>query len=75
MMHLTSVFRHIKHSSGMETIHAAAEKVKNHWEELALDQGLDPAQNVELQESDKEIRVMISEQLSAVYSEEPGSWR
>jgi len=75
MMHLTPVFRHRKHPSGMEAIQAAAEKVKKHWEELALDQGLDPAKNVEFQENDKEIRVVISEQLSAVYSEEPGSWR
>lgn len=74
-MHPTPVFRHRKHQSGMEAIQAAAEKVRKHWEELALDQALDPAQNVHLQESDTEIRVVISEQLSAIYSEEPGSWR
>ena len=75
MMHLTPVFRQIKQQAAMEMIQAAAEKVKKHWEELALDQGLDPASNVQLLESDKEIRVVISEQLSDIYSEEPGSWR
>ena len=75
MMHLTPVFRHIKHPARLEEILEAAKKVHKHWEELALDQGLDPAKNVALQEGDKEVRVVISEELSAVYSEEPGSWR
>jgi hypothetical protein len=75
MMHLTPVFRHIKHPDRLVAILEAAQKVQKHWQDLALDQGLDPAKNVVLQESEKEIRVMISEQLSAVYAEEPGTWR
>ena len=75
MMDPKPVFRHIKHPAKVEEILAAARKVQKHWEELALDQGLDPASNVELQQSDAEVRVVISEQLSAVYAEGPGTWR
>ncbi len=75
MIDHTPVFRHIKHPSRLEEILAAADKVKMHWEGLALDQGLDPARNVFLQDGEKEVRVMISEDLSLIYSEGPGSWR
>ncbi|SDB18735.1 hypothetical protein SAMN05660653_00931 [Desulfonatronum thiosulfatophilum] len=75
MMDYDPVFRHIKHPAKKQEILDAAEKVRKHWEELALDQGLDPAKNVFLQEGDKEVRVVISEELSTVYREGPGSWR
>jgi len=47
-------------------------KVREHWEELAQDQGLDPAKNVILQEFDKEIRVGISEEMDDDFSQGGG---
>ncbi|GAB6060132.1 hypothetical protein [Desulfonatronum parangueonense] len=75
MIDYSPVFRHIKLPAKNQEILDAAEKVRKHWEELALDQGLDPAKNVFLQEGEKEVRVVISEELSTVYREGPGSWR
>ena len=37
--------------------------------------GFDPARNVTVAESDKEIRVGVSEELDATFREEPGEWR
>ena len=38
-----------------------------HWEELALDVGLDPSKNVNLAEDEKEIRVGISQEMRSFY--------
>lgn len=56
-------------------IRKAAEAVRSHWENVALDVGLDPAKNVEFQEGSKEVRVYISEEMDALFREEPGEWR
>ena len=58
-----------------EAVRQAAENVRRHWQEVCLDVGFDPARNVTVAESDKEIRVGVSEDLDATFREEPGEWR
>jgi len=51
-----------------------AKRAVKHWEELALDQGLDPVKNVRLDEQDGVYCVLISEDLDEIYRAGPGGW-
>lgn len=62
------VFRWRKSEGKEEEARETTAKVRKHWEEAALDQGLDPAKNVILQEFDHEIRVGISEEMDEDFS-------
>jgi hypothetical protein len=64
-----------KVESKLDRIKDAADAVRTHWEEVALDQGYDPDKNVTVQESDHEIRVGISEEMDMTFREGPGGWR
>jgi len=69
------VARWLKKPDQLDAVRKAAENVRKHWEESALDQGLDPARNVTVAEGDKEIRVGISEEMDQEFREEPGDWQ
>lgn len=69
------VARWLKKEDNEEDVKQAAEAIRKHWEEVALDQGLDPGKNVTIAESEKEIRVGISEEMDEVFREGPGEWR
>ncbi len=69
------VARWIKSAGNDESVRKAAENLRAHWMEAALDQGLDPAENVTLAESDREVRVGISEHMDMEFREGPGEWR
>ncbi len=69
------VARWLKKGDNLEEIKNFAEKVKDHWREVALDVGRDPELNVTLDEGEKEIRVGISEEMDMQFREEPGGWR
>lgn len=69
------VARWLKKESNEADVKPAAEAIRKHWEEVALDQGLDPAKNVTIAEGEKEIRVGISEEMDEVFREGPGEWR
>ena len=53
----------------------AAMPVRDHWRELALDQGLDPDENVCLAESDAMVAVGLSPEMDEEFREGPGAWR
>jgi hypothetical protein len=69
------VARWLKKPGNEEQVREAARNIRKHWEEVALDQALDPAKNVTLAEGAKEIRVGISEEMDIEFREEPGEWR
>jgi len=69
------VARWLKKPGNEAEIAAAAANVRNHWEQAALDQGLDPVRNVTQAEGDKEIRVGISEEMDEEFREASGGWR
>ncbi|WP_243439884.1 hypothetical protein [Fundidesulfovibrio soli] len=69
------VARWIKNTSNEAAVKQAAAGIRKHWEEVALDQGLDPAKNVTIAEGEKEIRVGISEEFDEEMREGPGEWR
>jgi hypothetical protein len=69
------VARWLKRSGQEEEIRLAAGQIRKHWEDVCLDVGFDPASNVTVAETDKEIRVGISEELDMNFREEPGEWR
>jgi hypothetical protein len=69
------VARWLKRSGQEEDLRRAAGTVRKHWEDVCLDVGFDPTRNVTVAESDKEIRVGISEELDANFREEAGTWR
>ncbi|MDZ7760443.1 MAG: hypothetical protein U5L00_09330 [Desulfovermiculus sp.] len=50
------------------------DKVKNHWEDVALDLGFDPKQNINIEEGEKMYNVFISEELDETMRTEPGDW-
>ncbi len=52
----------------------AVDRVFKHWENVALDLGFDPKQNVNVKEGEKMYAIAISEELDATMREEPGSW-
>lgn len=69
------VARWIKAPGKEAGVKQAAEAVRQHWREAALDQGLDPDKNVTVAEGDREIRVGISEEMDEEFREGPGEWR
>ena len=69
------VARWLKKPGNEEEVRGAAESIRQHWEEVCLDDGFDPAKNVTVAEGEKEIRVGISEELDMNFREEPGEWR
>ena len=69
------VARWLKRDDTVEDVRRAAERLRAHWAEAALDQGLDPGENVTLAESDREVRVGISEHMDMEFREGPGEWR
>jgi len=52
----------------------AKDSVSRHWENVALDLGYDPQQNVKVEEGEKMYAVAISEELDATMRQEPGDW-
>ena len=69
------VGRWVKKEGKTDAARAAAESVKRHWEEVALDVGLDPAKNVSLAENEKMIVVGISEEMDMLFREGGGAWQ
>lgn len=69
------VARWLKTPGKEEQVKQAAEGVRHHWREVALDEGFDPDKNVTVAEGEKEIRVGISEEMDEEFREGPGSWR
>jgi len=69
------VARWLKKENNTDLIKKDAEKVSNHWREVALDVGLDPEVNVTISEGEREVRVGISEEMDMHFREQPGEWR
>ncbi len=69
------VARWLKKDENLDEVKKSAENIRDHWREVALDVGFDPAKNVTVAEGDKEIRVGISEEMDMAFREEPGTWR
>ncbi len=69
------VARWLKKDENLDEVKKSAENIRDHWREVALDVGFDPAKNVTVAEGDKEIRVGISEEMDLAFREEPGKWR
>ena len=69
------VARWLKKDENLDEVKKSAENIRDHWREVALDVGFDPAKNVTVAEGDKEIRVGISEEMDMAFREEPGKWR
>ena len=69
------IARWLKRPGHEDEVRRAAEHIRAHWMEAALDQGLDPGENVTMAESDRFIRVGISEHMDAEFREGPGEWR
>lgn len=69
------VARWVKKDGKVDEAKQAAENIKNHWREVAQDEGFDPDKNVTVAESDKLIAVGISEEMDMEFREGPGAWR
>lgn len=69
------VARWLKKPGNEAEIKVAAENIRKHWQDVALDEGMDPDKNVTVAEGDKEIRVGISEEMDEEFREGPGEWR
>jgi len=69
------VARWLKKENNTDLVKKDAEKVSNHWREVALDVGLDPEVNVTISEGEREVRVGISEEMDMHFREQPGEWR
>jgi hypothetical protein len=61
---------HIKEGKTEELLEAA-EKIRKHWQEIALDVGLDPEKNVILEQDENEVRVAVSMEMDQYFSEGP----
>ncbi|MFW6324926.1 MAG: hypothetical protein ACOC0U_07685 [Desulfovibrionales bacterium] len=69
------VTRYIRTDQNRELVDNYLERNKQHWEDVALDVGLDPVKNVRVWEGDKEVRIEISEEMDQVFREEAGTWK
>jgi hypothetical protein len=69
------VARWVKKDGSIDEVKKAADNIKTHWREVAMDEGFDPDKNVTVAESDKLIAVGISEEMDMEFREGPGSWR
>ena len=69
------VARWLKKPGNEAGVKDAAEAIRKHRLESALNQGLDPAKNVTVAEGEKEIRVGISEEMDEEFREASGEWR
>jgi 1,2-phenylacetyl-CoA epoxidase catalytic subunit len=69
------VTRYIKTDKNRDMVQQYLDRNREHWEEVALDVGLDPAKNVRVQEGEKEVRIEISEEMDLYFREEAGSWK
>ncbi len=69
------VARWLKKKDNLEEIRKDADKIRTHWQEVALDIGLDPEKNVTVSESENEVRVGITEEMDMTFREQPGEWR
>jgi hypothetical protein len=69
------VARWLKKNDNLKEIQRDADKVRNHWSEVALDVGLDPELNVTVLDGEREVRVGISEEMDLHFREQPGEWR
>jgi hypothetical protein len=70
-----TVTRFIKTDKSRDMVKQHLERNREHWEEVALDVGLDPAKNVQVQENEQEARIEISEEMDQFFREEAGSWK
>ncbi len=69
-----SVNRIFKTESNKQEMLDSVEKFTKHWENVALDLGYNPKENVNVEEGDKMFNISISEELDARMREEPGDW-
>lgn len=46
-----------------------------HWQEVALDMGLDPEKNVAVEDEGQKVLLYISKDMDLALSEEPGEWK
>ncbi|MCF8039701.1 MAG: hypothetical protein K9K79_10325 [Desulfohalobiaceae bacterium] len=46
-----------------------------HWQNVALDIGLDPEKNVALEDDGRKAVILISKDMDLALSEEPGEWK
>ncbi|MFW6236601.1 MAG: hypothetical protein ACOC24_07435 [Desulfovibrionales bacterium] len=69
------VTRYVKTEKNKDQVEQYLERNRKHWEDVALDVGLDPAKNVRVQESEKEARIEISEEMDQYFRESAGSWK
>ncbi len=58
-----------------EAVRQRAQGVKEHLTGLALDLGLDPEENIKMDEAENEIRIGVSEDFDIYLREAPGEWR
>ena len=73
-MSWVSVNRFYKTDSNEPEVREAVAKVSKHWEDVALDLGYDPKDNVHVLEGEKMFNVSISEELDETMRKEPGDW-
>lgn len=70
-----SVNRFYKTEKNKQEVLEAVQKVSKHWEDVALDLGYDPKENIKVEEGEKMFNISISEDLDHTMREEPGEWR
>lgn len=74
-MSWVSVNRFYKTEKNIDEVKNAVDIVSKHWENVALDLGYDPKENVHVEEGEKMFNIAISEELDATMKEGPGDWR
>lgn len=73
-MSWVSVNRFFKTDKNREGVLESVDKVQKHWEEVALDLGYNPQENIHVEEGDKMYNISISEELDETMRSEPGDW-
>jgi hypothetical protein len=69
-----SVNRFFKTDKNRANVLDVVDKVQKHWEEVALDLGYDPKENINVEEGDQMFNISISEELDETMRKEPGDW-
>ncbi len=74
-MSWVQVTHFVRTEKNKEKIQQLIDENQRHWQELALDIGLDPEKNVSVEDDGHKVLLYISKDMDIALSEEPGEWK
>ena len=74
-MSWVQVTHFVRTEKNKEKVRQLIDENQRHWQEVALDIGLDPEKNVAVEDDGRKVLLYISKDMDLALSEEPGEWK